>query len=128
MPGEKDYWSTKPSLSAPIFSQVMSRNKFQEIKRYFHLADNEYLTESKTAKVDPIYDELLKNCLQFGIFDKLLSIDESMVPYREHFSIKQYIRNKPIRFGYIFWLLCGVDGYPTNLNCIKAKKTAERNP
>ena len=85
LPGEKDYWSTKPSLSAPIFSQVMSRNRFQEIKRYFHLADNENLTESKTAKVDPIYDELLKNCQQFGIFDKLLLSDESIVPYRGHF-------------------------------------------
>ena len=36
--GEKDYWSTKPSLSVPIFSQVMSRSRFQEIKQYFHLA------------------------------------------------------------------------------------------
>ena len=94
LPGEKDkdYWSTKPSLSAPIFSRVMSRNRSQEIKRYFHLADNENLTESKTAKVDPIYDELLKNCQQCGVFDKLLSIDEGLVPYRGHFSIKQYIR------------------------------------
>ena len=32
LPGEKYYWSTKPSLSAPIFSRVMSRNRFQEIK------------------------------------------------------------------------------------------------
>ena len=100
LPGEKNYWSTKPSLSDPIFSQVMSHSRFQEMKRYFYLADNQNLTESKTAKVNPIYDQLLKNCLQFGIFDKLLSIDESMVPYRGHFSIKQYIRNKPIRFEY----------------------------
>ena len=97
--GEKDYWSTKPSMSAPVFSRVMRRNGFQEIKRYFHLADHENLTESKTAKVDPIYDELLKNCRQFGMFDKLSSTDESVVPYRGNVSI-QYIRNKPIRFGY----------------------------
>ena len=94
LPGEKNYWSIKPSLRDPIFSQVMSRSRFQEIKRYFHLADNQNLTESRTAKVDPIYDEI--------IFNKLLSIDESMVPYRGHFSIKQYIRNKSIRFGYKF--------------------------
>ena len=81
----------------------MSHNRFLEIKRYFHLADNENLTESKTAKVDPTDDELLKNYQQCGIFDKLLSIDESMLPYRGHFSIKQYIRNKPICFGYKFW-------------------------
>ena len=128
MPGEKDYWSTKPSLSAPIFSQVMSRNRFQKIKLYFHLADNENLTESKTAKVDLIYDELLKNCQQFGIFDKLLSIDESMVPYREHFSIKQYIRNKPIRFGYKFWFLCGADGYPHNFELYKGKDNGQKEP
>ena len=60
LPGEKDYWSTKPSMSAPVFYQAMRRNKFQEIKRCFHLADNGNLTESKTANVDPICDELLK--------------------------------------------------------------------
>ena len=128
LPGEKDYWSTKPSLSAPIFSRVMSRNRFQEIKRYFHLADNENLTKSKTAKVDPIYDELLKNCQQFGIFVKLLSIDESMVPYRGHFSIKQYIQNKPIRFGYKFWFLCGADGYPYNFELYKGKDDGRKEP
>ena len=68
LPREKDNWSTKPSLSAPIFSPVMSRNRFQKIKPYFHLADNENLTESKAAKVDPIYDEL-KNCQHFRIFE-----------------------------------------------------------
>ena len=128
LPGEKDYWSTKPSLSVLIFSRVMSRNRFQEIKRYFHLADNENLTESKTAKVDSIYDELLKNCQQFGIFDKLLSIDESMVPYRGHFSIKQYIRNKPLRFGYKFWFLCGADGYPYNFELCKSKDDGRKEP
>ena len=92
------------------------------------MADNENLTESKTAKVDLIYDELLKNCQQFGIFDKLLSIDESMVPYREHFSIKQYIRNKPIRFGYKFWFLCGADGYPHNFELYKGKDNGQKEP
>ena len=85
----------------------MNRNRFQEIKRYFHLTDNENLDESKTAKVDPIYEKLLENCQQFGVFHQLLSIDGSMVPYCGHFPIKQYIRNKPIRFGYKFWFLWG---------------------
>jgi DNA excision repair protein ERCC-6 len=31
--------------------------------------------------------------------------DESMVPYFVHHGCKQYIRGKPIRFGYMFW--CG---------------------
>ena len=105
----------------------MRRNKFQEIKRYFHLADNGNLTESKTANVDPICDELLKKCHQFGIFDKLLSIDESMVPYRGNFSIKQYIRNKHIRFEYKFCFLGEQISVPIILSCIKANMRDERN-
>ena len=128
LPGEKNYWSTKPLLSAPIFSQVMSHNRFQETKQYFHLADIENLTESKTAKFDPIYDELLKNCQQFEIFDKLLLIDESMVPYRGHFSIKQYIQNKPIRFGCKFWFLCGADAYPYHFELYKDKDDGRKEP
>ena len=85
------------------------------------MADNENLSKSKTAKVDPIYDELLKNYQQFGIFDKLLSIDESMVSYQGHFSIKRYIRIKPTGFGYKFWFLCGADGYPYNFELYKGK-------
>ena len=106
----------------------MSCNRFQEIKRYFHLADNKILTESKTAKVESIYEELLKNCQQFGIFEKLLSIDESMVPYRGYFSIKQYIQNKPIRFGYKLWLLCRADGYPYNFELYKSKDDGRKEP
>ena len=128
LPGEKNYWSTKPLLSAPIFSQVMSRNRFQETKQYFHLADIENLTESKTAKFDPIYDELLKNCQQFEIFDKLLSIDESMVPYRGHFSIKQYIQNKTILFEHKFWFLCGADAYPYHFELYKDKDDGRKEP
>ena len=51
-----------------------------------------------------------------------------MVPYREHFSIKQYIRNKPIRFGYKFWFLCGADGYPHNFELYKGKDNGQKEP
>ena len=53
LPREKDYWSKNLSTSAPFFSRVMCRNRFQEIKQYFDLADNESLTKSKIAKLDP---------------------------------------------------------------------------
>ena len=33
----KDYWSTDPYLETPIFSKVMSRNRFQQILQLLHL-------------------------------------------------------------------------------------------
>ena len=129
LPAEKLYWSTMPSLIAPIFGQIMSRKRFLEIKKYFHLANNDELGSSKTAKVDAIYNELLKNCQQFGIFHTKLSIDESMVPYRGKYPIKQFIRNKPVRFGYKIWFMCGSDGYPYNFQIYKGRDSdSKREP
>ena len=40
-----------------------------------------------------------ESCLQNFIPEKNVSIDESMVPYN-----KQYIQNKPVKFGYKLWV------------------------
>lgn len=47
-----------------------------------HRADNHILTQSKMAKVLSLLDLLRLNCQEFGTFYQLLSIDESMIPYR----------------------------------------------
>jgi len=68
---------------------------------YLHLADNQSVpADDKTAKVAPLYQKLNENLKQFGIWYSSLSIDESMVPYYGKNSIKQFIRGKPIRFGF----------------------------
>lgn len=115
LPKENDCWSTAEDMEAPIFSKTMSRESFRRIKRYIHVADNNNLENSKVAKVLPIYNMLKTNLLQFGIFHKHLSIDEAMVPYYGHHSAKMFIKNKPIRFGFKIWMLCGTDGYPYNM-------------
>ena len=80
----------------------------------FHLVDNTTLegSSNKMAKVMLLYDHLNSSFIKYGIFHKLLSIDESMVPYYGRHSCKMFIRSKPIRFGYKLWCLCGADGYP----------------
>jgi len=43
--------------------------------------------------------------------DENLSIDESMIPYYGRHYAKQYIRGKPVRFGFKNWALCSSTGY-----------------
>jgi len=58
-------------------SDLMTRNKFEAIKRNFHLANNEDLNaKDNAAKVRPLYDMLNTNLKQFGIFKQDLSVDE----------------------------------------------------
>lgn len=84
-------------------------------------------TSNKLAKIEPFYEELNKNFQQFGIFDKNLSIDESMVPYYGH-SCKMFIKGKPVRFGYKVWMLCSSNGYPYNMKIYSGKDSPESTP
>ena len=49
------------------------------------------------SKKAPVYKMLNQNLIQFGIFNKLLSVNKSMVPYFGRHSPKMFIRGKPIR-------------------------------
>ena len=109
---EKDYWSKAQDLECPIFPATMSRNRFQEIKKFLHCADNANLGNEKMAKVKPLYDLLNENMRQFGILHEILSIDESMTPYYGRHSCKQFIRQKPIRFGFKSWVMASSTGMP----------------
>ena len=126
IPSEKQHWSTRPSLVAPIYPETMSRSRFLEIKKYVHLANNENLSNSKTAKVDLRYHKLLliANNLEFSI--RNFQLMKAWYLNRGKHPIKQFIRNKPVRFGYKIWFMCGTDGYPYNLQIYKDKETGPK--
>ncbi|KAH7977007.1 hypothetical protein HPB52_022817 [Rhipicephalus sanguineus] len=110
---EDSYWSTAEDLCVPIVATVMARNRFRQLKRFFHVVDNTQLKAGeKMGKIQPFYDEISKCFRQFRVFNESLSIDESMVPYYGHHSCKMFIRGKPIRFGYKIWMMCSTNGYP----------------
>ena len=62
------------------------------------------------AKVEPLYDSLNEKIQQSDIAHEDLSIDESVLPYYDSHLCKQFIRTKPIRFGYKLWVLATVTG------------------
>ena len=118
---ERDYWSTNPQFECPYFVKTMPRARFFKIKRFLHAADNQRLDSSKMAKVKPLYD-LINSCMTVhGILHEELSIDESMIPYFGRHSCKQFIRSKPIRFGYKMWALCSSTGMPYNVQIYQGR-------
>ncbi|KAG0425108.1 hypothetical protein HPB47_027700 [Ixodes persulcatus] len=75
----------------------MPRNRFRQLKRFFHIVDNTQLKAGKKmAKIQLFYDDISKFFSQFGVFHESLSIDGSMVTYYGHRSCKMFIRGKPI--------------------------------
>ena len=105
LPSERYYWSNDEDLGISLVKNALSRNRFQMLKSFIHFVDNseaENNKHDKGFKIRPLYTMLQKSFIKFGIFEKNLSIDEMIVRYYGHHSLKQFIRGKPIRFEYKF--------------------------
>lgn len=113
LPRERQYWSYDEDLGVPIVARSMSRNRFLDIKRNLHLVDNSLASTSndKMFKVRPLVECINQKFCQNGVLHEDISIDESMIKYYGHHPSKQYIRGKPIRFGYKNWVAASADGY-----------------
>ena len=81
LPQQDLYWCQDEDLYVPLVGAAMSRNRFKEIKKYLHMADNDTLPQSdKYGKIRPVYDILNAKLKQFGTFSKTLCVDEQMIP------------------------------------------------
>ncbi|CAK1601053.1 unnamed protein product [Parnassius mnemosyne] len=106
------YWEQSIDCHHPGVAACMSRNRFEELLRFYHACDNTNLQPGdKFCKVRPLWDLLNRRWLKYFPGDRNLSIDESMVPYFGKHPTKQHIHGKPIRFGYKVWAICTRLGY-----------------
>ena len=92
----------------------MSKNRFMALKKYFHLNNNLEIPENckdRCFKIRPLIDKMNENFMQLGFFSDKYSVDEKIVGYYGRHPIKQFIRGKPVRFGFKEWALCSTSGY-----------------
>lgn len=128
LPSQDHYWSLDPDLQVPLVRECMPVKAFLTIKRFFHCNDNDLLVDpknktDKSFKVKPLFDILNENFKRFGFFSKCLSIDEMIIKYFGHHGLKQFIRGKPIRFGYKLWAMCSDNGYVYDFFLYQGKET-----
>ena len=110
LPDRRLYWTREPDVYNELISSSMRRNTFEEMLRVLHFADNSKMDGDPFFKMRPIFDICNQN---YKILDlpQLLSVDEAMVPYYGRHGTKQYMRGKPVRYGYKLWCLCDTAGY-----------------
>ena len=83
----------------------MTRNRFEQVMANLHVADNQQLNkDDKFVKVCPLFDALKAKFIEYASHEKNHSIDEAMVLYFGKHGCKQFIRGKPIRYGYKLWV------------------------
>ncbi|KAF0303513.1 PiggyBac transposable element-derived protein 3 [Amphibalanus amphitrite] len=131
VPNRRAFWSTDPDLHVEFVSRIISRNRFDDILSVLHFADNQRLDPSdKMAKLRPLFNSMQDKFLrafQRPPSSTELDVDESMIPYYGRHGCKQFLRGKPIRFGFKAWCLNSPDGYLLTFEVYQgASGTAQR--
>lgn len=122
---ERDYWSTHDLLRLDKITSVMSRDEFLNIKKFLKLAKNsDENMDDRIWRVRSVCDIFKKNILRFGFFSSKLSVDESMIKFFGRVKIKQFLKNKPIRFGIKLWCLCTISAYLLDFDIYCGKQDA----
>ena len=117
LPGKKYYWDSEPDMKNIMAVEMMRRDKFLTIFRYLHCADNLNIDKKdKMFKLRPLMDNLRGKFMTYFVLEPELNYDESMIKYYGKHSCKQFIRGKPIRFGYKAWCINTKNGYLVNFN------------
>lgn len=101
----------------------MRRNRFEEISSVIHAADNDNIPENdKLEKLHPLIDDVNKQFIRYAPIEPNVSIDESMIPYYGPHGCKQFIKSKPIRFGYKAWVAALKSGYCLQFDIYQGRK------
>ncbi|KAM3626100.1 uncharacterized protein V6R79_022451 [Siganus canaliculatus] len=110
LPRPRMYWSSECRVAQ--VSDVMSRDRWEEIKKFIHFNDNSNAavnSDDKLFKIRPIIESLLPKC-QGLPQDQMLSVGEHMVPFKGRSTLKQYFSKKPYKWGYKIFVLCDAKG------------------
>nr|CAH7747991.1 unnamed protein product [Callosobruchus chinensis] len=98
------YWENSVDAKNTLVCEAISRDRFQYIMTNLHCSDNTLLTANdKFSKMRPLFDALNDRFRLFAPEQEDHSVDEAMVPYFGRHGCKQFIKGKPIRWGYKVW-------------------------
>ena len=118
------YWSTRGIFRTPVFSQTMSRNRFQLIQRYLHFSDNNAAgtNEDRLYKIRTILDIVVNKFRTNYIPDREISRDEGMLGWRGRLRFRVYNPSKITKYGILVRMVCeSSTGYICNLRIYDGK-------
>ncbi|MEL7307968.1 MAG: hypothetical protein AAGK05_08885, partial [Pseudomonadota bacterium] len=125
VPNRRMYWENQADSRHTLVYESMRRNRFESLMTHIHFADNDKIDfNDKLYKLRPLINSLNKKFGDHFVPEQHLSYDESMIRYFGSHGIKQFIANKPIRFGYKCWSLNSSNGYLLSFEVYQGKSVS----
>lgn len=126
LPRRNMYWQEQSDCLNSAVSKAIRRDKFDKFMKYLHLCNNASVGDGTRLKKVSTYLHMLRVSFQrCAYLSRFSDIDESMIEYFGKYggSLKQFIRGKPIRFGYKVWSQNFPNGYLYNFSVYQGKDT-----
>ena len=107
------YWSTKTLYHGLWARSIMSRDRFKALMAMLHVVDPcDEDEEDKLRKVSSFLEFFKDRCKALYQPFQRVAVDERMVKSKHRSGIRQYIKNKPTKWGIKLWVLAdSLNGY-----------------
>ena len=103
LPTIAEYWRVDNLIGNDGIQNTMIRNRFCEILQNLHFADNRKDDKTdKAFKMRPVIDHLNSKFSEVLSNNSQQSIDEHIVKFKGRSGMKQYIKSKPVKWGFKF--------------------------
>ncbi|XP_071784707.1 piggyBac transposable element-derived protein 4-like [Asterias amurensis] len=115
----RDFW--KPGMFArPVCQAAMKADRFQEVLRMMRFDDKATRQQRKAtdkfAPIRDVFDEFVNNCQKYFNPGENMTVDDELVAFRGICGFRQYMPQKPARYGIKFWVCTdSTHNYVTNI-------------
>lgn len=112
-PSTRSYWSNKGFRH---IKEAMPVNKFEKMRKLLHFNNNndhlpvDHAQHGRLHKLRPVINHLNEKCSSVTI-EQRLSIEEQMCATKVGHFLKQYLPNKPNKWGFKLFVLCSLAGF-----------------
>lgn len=122
------YWSKDKMFNNEFIVSLIPRDRFLLLLKFIHFSNNEEaMPGDKLHKINKILPMLLKNYNDILKAGRILTIDETMVPFRGRLQFRQYIPNKTHKYGVKLYKLCSPNGFTFNIKVYAGKGSTTSN-
>jgi len=129
VPNVRDYWSVELNFSQ--ISDAMSLRRYETIRRFLHFNNNHTMLSKdnpnfdRLHKIRPLIDHLNTKYSSVQC-NQYLSVDEQLCATKARSYLKQYLPDKPHKWGYKLFVLCDDDGFSYKFEIFTGQENWEK--